>query len=138
MPVVTVGFNYLLDAGFVGGTPITTWYMGLISNAATITLASADTMSSHAGWTEFTSYTEATRPQWTVGSASGGANTNSTVVTFTVSGTGNQVYGFFVNSVSTKGGTTGTLWVTGAFSTVRFPTAGQQMKFTYTIRGASS
>ena len=135
--VSTAGFNYLLDAGFHSGTQVTAWYQGLIANG-TITLAAADTMGSHSGWTEFTSYSESTRQQWTVGAASGGANTNSTAVTFTINATGSQVYGFFITSVNTKSGTTGTLWCTGAFSQVRYPVTGQAMKFTYTITGASS
>lgn len=136
--VTTAGFNYLLDAGFKSGTQIGTWYMGLIANSATAALAIADTIGSHAGWTESTSYSESVRQTWTVGTASGGANTNSAAMAFTINATGVQLYGFFITSVNTKGGVTGTLWSTGAFSTVRFPVTGQILKFTYTITGASS
>lgn len=138
MPVTTEGFNYLLNAGFRGSTQISTWYMGLISYSATAALSKADTMSSHTGWSEFTSYDESVRQTWTAIAAAGGAITNTTTVAFTTTGSGNQLYGFFIASNSTKSGTTGTLWVTGAFSTTRFPTAGQVLRFTYTITGASS
>lgn len=136
--VTTAGFNYLLDAGFVGGTQISTWYLGLITYAATTALAKSDTMASHIGWTEFTSYSEATRQQWTVGAASGGSNTNTAAISTTINATGSQLYGAFICSTNTKGNASGTLWSTLAFSTTRYPTSGQVLRFTYTLTGASS
>ena len=63
--VVDEGCNYVLSASLAGGTPITTWYLGIMN--ASPTVAATDTMASHAGWTEWTNYSEATRQQWVAG-----------------------------------------------------------------------
>lgn len=113
--VTTEGKNYLLSAGLDGGTQITTWYLGLTDG--TPTAAAGDTMSSHAGWTEVTTYTEAARQTWTGGTAASGSIDNSdAVATFTINADSTTVGGAFLASVSTKGGTTGTLYAVGAFT----------------------
>lgn len=114
--VVNAGLNYLLDAGLSGGTPVTTWYVGLLS--ATPTVAAGDTMGSHGGWTEYTSYDESVRQTWTDGGVSSQSvsNTASKAV-FTGSTNGTTLGGAFLTSDSTKSGTTGTLYAAGAFST---------------------
>lgn len=77
----------------------------------------ADTMSSHANWTESTAYSETVRQTLTLGSASGGSidNTASKAV-FTVNANGTVLGGGFVATNATKGGTTGVLYGLGAFS----------------------
>lgn len=113
--VVNAGLNYALDAALSGGTPITTWYLGLVS--ATPTIAAGDTMSSHAGWTEVTAYDEAARQTWTDGGVSSQSVSNSgSPASFTISTNGTDVGGAFLASVSTKSGTTGTLYAAGAFT----------------------
>lgn len=113
--VVTAGLNYSADASLSGGTPITTWYLMLMS--ATPTPAAGDTMSSHAGWTEFTGYSESVRQTWTDGGVSSGVVTNSaSAAVFTSNANSQSVGGAALTSVSTKSGTTGTLFAAGAFS----------------------
>jgi hypothetical protein len=75
-------------------------------------------MSSHAGWTEVTDYTEATRPAATFAAAT---NANPSVVTntaskavFSINGT-TTVGGAFLTSNNTKSGTTGTLFSAADF-----------------------
>lgn len=104
-----VGRNYLLNAGFHGSTPVTTWSCGLIDNASFSAVDETDTAASHAGWVEFTGYSESVRQEWTEDAATGGAITNSTEMTFTVSANG-TVQGLFLSSSDVKSGTTGTLW----------------------------
>ena len=112
--VVNAGLDYLLDTGLSGGTPITTWYIGLTDGTPTV--AGADTMASHAGWVEVVAYSDATRLAWVDGGVSSQSVDNSaSVATFNINGT-TTVGGAFLISVSTKGGTTGTLYAAGAFT----------------------
>jgi hypothetical protein len=59
--VVNVGLAYMAGSALTSVTAITTWYIGLYGAGASNTPAAADTMSSHAGWTENVGYSNATR-----------------------------------------------------------------------------
>ena len=115
--VVTLGRNALLDNTFNAAAVAVTWYVGLKNTG---TPAAADSMGSHATWTENTTYDEASRPAWTKnGAASAGAMSNSSSkAVFTMSGT-TTIYGGFLSSNNTKGGITGTLFGAGDFSASR-------------------
>jgi hypothetical protein len=78
----------------------------------------ADTMASHAGFTEVTPYSNANRPTWTKnGTASAGAMSNSSSkASFTINAT-SRVFGAFMSTNNTKGGTTVSLYGGGLFST---------------------
>jgi len=132
--ITNVGKNLLLDVMFSDETPIATasWFIGLIDSSGYSALAAADTMASHAGWNEFTSYTEANRVAWGVGAAASQSITNASPATFNVSGSG-TVKGVFVVSNNTKSGTTGTLWATALFSAEVPVSNGDQLKITYTV-----
>lgn len=132
--IVDEGINQLLDAGFNGGTQVSTWYMGLVDNAGFTAFANGDTMASHSGWVESTAYTEATRPEWTAGAAASRAVTNSVTVDFSMNATA-TIKGIFITSNNTKSGTTGTLWSTAAFSSNASVTSGDTLKVTYTVSG---
>jgi hypothetical protein len=113
--VVNVGLDHALDVTLSGGTQITSWFVGL--TAASPTIAAADTMSSHAGWTEFTSYDESTREAFVDGGVSSQSLSNTaSKAEFTISANGSSIGGAFLTSNSTKGGTTGTLYAAVAFS----------------------
>jgi len=99
-------------------TQITTWYLGLYGARASNTPAAADTMSSHAGWTEVVAYSHATRVAATFVTAT---NANPSVVTnsaspatFNINGT-TTVGGAFLTSGSAKSGTAGTLFSAADF-----------------------
>lgn len=112
--VVTAGRNHLLDVAFKSGSQITTWYVGL--TGASPTFAAADTMSSHAGWTESETYSEGNRQTLTLGTVSAGSVDNSaSKATYSINGSA-TLGGAFLTSNNTKGGTTGTLYGGGAFS----------------------
>jgi len=132
--IVDVGINYLLDAGFNGGTQNSTLYMGLIDNSGFSSLNAADTMGSHAGWTEAVGYTEAGRPEWDAGAAASRQVTNADTTNFSINGTA-TMYGIFITTVNTKGGTTGILWSTAAFSSTVATSNGDTLKVTYTVSG---
>ncbi len=137
--ITTAGINNLFNVYFGATSKAAAWYMGLIASSGYSALAAADTMSSHAGWTEETSsYSQATRPQWTPASASGGSVSNSTSVDFTITGSV-TVKGVFIVNESTKTGTTGTLWATALFTSGDQALAiGQTLKVTYICSGSSS
>lgn len=106
--IVNAGLTYLVGSALLGTTPITTWYLGL--QAASPTNAAADTMGSHAGWTEFTTYSEAARQTATlVAGAAGAAGNSAAPATFSINGSG-TIGGVFLTSSNTKSGTTGTLF----------------------------
>lgn len=132
--IVDVGVNHNLETVFNGGTPITAWYCGLVNNSGWTAFANADTMSSHAGWVETAAYAEATRPEWTAGTAAARAITNAVTMDFSINATV-ALKGIFITSNSTKSGTTGTLWSTAAFASVVNAINGDVLKVTYTITG---
>jgi hypothetical protein len=118
--VVNAGLQYMAGTALTGGTQSTTWFIGLVTGpGSSVTYSANDIMSSHAGWTEFTGYSQATRRPATFTSATT-ANpsvvTNSTsAAAFTISTSGN-VAGAFLTNVNTKGGTAGTLFSASNFT----------------------
>lgn len=118
--VTDVGARYLLDNGLAGSGYTAAFYLGLISSTSYSAVAAADTMASHAGWleagaTNAPAYSESTRrtAAWAAASSRSKALSAGLVFTFTNSGT---VKGCFLTTVSTKDGTTGTLYSAGLFT----------------------
>lgn len=133
--IVDEGMNALLDIMFNGTTQIGTWYIGLVDNSGYSAFADADTLSSHAGWSEFTNYTEGNRVTWVADAASSRSISNSTTADFSINASGN-LKGIFVSSNNVKStGNTGTLWSTAAFSSVVATANGDTLKVTYTVSG---
>jgi hypothetical protein len=116
--VVNVGLQDMNAKYFTGSAYTAAWYIGLYGAGASNTPAASDTMSSHAGWTENTGYSNATRPVCTFGTpttANPSVATNSaSPASFTINAT-STVGGAFLVSNSTKGGTTGTLYSAADF-----------------------
>ena len=111
--VVTAGLNKLLDACFKTGLATPLWYLGLKSTG---TPQAADTMASHATWTELTAYDEAARPAFTPGTISNGSVSNSAAkAVFTASGN-MTVLGIFMATSATKSETGSTLYGAADFS----------------------
>lgn len=127
--VVTVGKNDLLDKYFSGSAYTAAWYLGLINSGGTY--AAADTMSSHAGWTEATGYAAATRPAPSWGAASAGSKA-TTATAFSINATA-TIGGAFLTSNNTKSGTTGILYSAGNFTGGnRSVASGDTLNVTYT------
>lgn len=131
--ITNEGKNLIFEVMFHDGTQVSSssWCIGLISNSGYSALAAADVMASHAGWTEFTGYSQSTRVAWGPGAAASQQITNSTPATFDITSTG-TVKGVFITSQNTKGGTTGKLWATALFSADLPVANGDQLKVTYT------
>lgn len=136
--VVNVGLQYMAGTALTSTAQITAWYIGLYGAGASNTPAAGDTSASHAGWTEVTPYSNATRPAATFAAATA-ANpsvvTNSaSVAVFTINAT-STVGGAFLISNSTKGGTTGTLFSAADFQSPgdRSVVSGDTLNVTYTF-----
>lgn len=130
--ITTLGKNSILDTFFGAASPVsqvTTWYIGLINNTPTPTLLVADTLASHTGWSEFTSYT-GNRKAWTDADSSGGTKGTTTVSTFALSAAG-TIYGIFICGAAT--GTSAVLWSEGAFSSPITLASGDDLKVSYSI-----
>lgn len=133
--IVDEGLNHILGTTFNGVAQVATWYIGLVDNVGWTAFADADTLSSHAGWSESTDYTEANRVAWTEGAAAARSMTNAVTCDFSINATGN-LKGIFISSNNVKStGNTGTLWSTAAFSSVVSTENGDTLKVTYTISG---
>lgn len=133
--ITTVGLTHILSTEFAAGTQSTSWYIGLISSTSFDEITAGDTMSSHAGWTEFQNYAGGSRKQWTPLSVSGAVLTNLSPVQFVFSASG-TVQGFFITNSSTLGGTTGTLWNAAELSTPRTKASGGSVSISYTLRAS--
>lgn len=134
--VVNVGLQKLLDVGLMGSSAIATWYCGLIGTGGTI--ASGDTMATHAGWTELTNYGTATRAVF-VGVRTAQAVTNSASTISYAINTAGSIMGAFLVSASNKGGSTGTLLCGVAFSAGdKAVTDGDTLTITYSVSMADA
>ena len=129
--VVTAGKNFMLDETFAGVSYNAAWYLGLVDGASSPTYNAADVMSSHAGWSEFTGYSNATRPSPTWSAASAGSKA-TTATSFNINATG-TVAGAFMTTNDTISGTTGTLYSAGNFTGgSRTVASGDTLNVTYT------
>ena len=149
--VNAVGKQLMLDT-LLSGSAYTTVgpFLGLISGASP-TFAAADTMTSHAGWTEFINYTvggSAVRGTASFSAATSAGTTPSNVttktaygITYTITGAGGTVGGCFLvtgtGAVSTQSSTAGTLYSAGAFSSAKVVTAGDTVTVTYSTTATS-
>lgn len=123
--VTTAGGNDLIDKYFKGSSYTAAWYMGLAGSG---TKAAADTLASHAGWSEVTPYS-GNRPAITFGTTSSKSNT-ATAVSYSINATA-TVAGAFVASVNT--GTSGTLYSVSDFAASRSVVSGDTLNVTLTV-----
>jgi len=134
--VVNQGKNDFLNVYFADGTQTagSSWFMGLIVDTGFTGIAAGDTAASHAGWSEFTSYSQSTRVAWGQAGPSTGVTTitNASPATFDITGSGTLKGGFIITQ-STKGGTSGKLWAAALFASPVPVNNGDQMKVTYSL-----
>lgn len=113
--VVNAGLDDVLDKYFRGSSYTAAHYVIMMDGTPTV--ASGDTMASHAGWVEVTAYDESTRPAFTPGSVSSQAVSNTaSKAAITISSNGTTIGGCGLVTNSTKGGTSGILYGGGAFT----------------------
>lgn len=126
-------------------------FLGLIGGATPTFGTGSDTMTSHAGWTEFTNYTvggSSVRGTavFSASTSTGSTPTNVTTcaassITYTITGGGGTVSGCFLvtgtGAVSTQGSTAGVLYSAGAFAVAKITTAGDTVAVTYSTTATS-
>ena len=135
--VVNTGLQDMNTQYFKGSSYTAALYMGLITGPGSgTTFAAADTLASHAGWTEFTNYS-GSRKQVVFGTAT---TANPSVIAstaspaaFTISGAGGTVAGAFLCTVAS--GTSGTLFSEADFQSPgdRVVVAGDTLNVVYTF-----
>lgn len=118
--VTAVGKNDLLDKYLAGSAYTAAFYLGLISSVSYSAINAADTMSSHAGWTEAgatnaPTYSQGARPTAAWSAAEDGAKALSASLAYSITSSG-TIKGAFLTTVATKDGTTGILFSAGLFS----------------------
>lgn len=136
--VVNVGLAYVNTTFFKGSGYTAAWYIGVYGPASSNDPSSADTMASHAGWTEVTAYSNATRPAATFGAATTAdpsviAN-SAAPAQFLINASAN-VGGAFLTTGDTPGGTSGVLFSASDFAAPgdRVVQNGDVLSVTYTF-----
>ena len=136
--VVNGGLQDMNNKYFLGSSYTATWYIGLYGAGASNTPAATDTMSSHAGWTEQTGYSQSTRPACSFGTPTTAnpsvATNSSSPAVFSINATA-TIGGAFLTSNNTKGGSTGTLYSASDFTSPgdRSVVSGDTLNVTYTL-----
>lgn len=137
--LTTVGANMILTAGVAGSTPA---FMGLISSVTFSAVNVADTMASHAGWTEAQNTGTnvpafgTVRPTitWSTPAASAINTTSTQSFVFTNSGT---VQGGFVvtgsGASATVANTSGVLMSAGTLAAAQPVISGNTVTMSYTL-----
>ena len=136
--VVNQGLKDMNDKYFTGSGYTAAWYIGLINNSPSPTLAAGDTaaqIGGSNGWAEFTGYSQANRPTLSF-SASTTADpsviSTASAAAFSITSTA-TIYGAFVISNNTKSGTSGVLFSEGAFSATRSVVNGDTLNVSYSL-----
>ncbi len=120
-----VSLNKILNDTYVTKAPDAAAAVGLITGPGAAGVAATDTMSSHAGWTEATPYSNAARPALTFGAVASKQTSNSgSPAVFNCNASATIGGCFFASGTAgggagtcdQKGGTGGTLRGAGAFS----------------------
>lgn len=133
--VVNQGLNDLLTNYFKGSSYTASFFVGLKDTG---TVAAADTMASHSGWTEDTNYSNSTRPALTLGAvATQSVDNSASKAAFTINGS-TTIYGAFVSTSSTKGGTTGVLYGAADFGSSRALLSGDTLNVTVTLTASGT
>jgi hypothetical protein len=135
--VVNQGLQNMVAAYLDAATQTTVWYIGLITGPGSgTTIAAADTLASHAGWTEFTDYS-GNRKTATFGTATTAdpsvIDNTASPASFSITGAGGTVAGAFLASVDT--GTSGTLFSASDFQSPgdRVVVSGDTLNVVYTF-----
>ena len=135
--VVNEGLQNMNTQYFKGSTYTAAFYLGLVTGpASATTYAAADTLASHAGWTEYTDYS-GSRKAVTFGTATTAdpsvISNSASPASFTISGSGGVVAGAFLCTVAS--GTSGVLFSEADFQSPgdRTVVSGDTLNVTYTF-----
>ena len=133
--VVNQGLQDMNTKYFKGSSYTAAWYVGLVNNSPSPVYAAADTLASHAGWNETSSYS-GNRKAVTFGTATTAdpsvIDNSASPASFSITGTV-TVAGAFVASVDT--GTSGILFSVSSFQSpgARSVVSGDTLTVTYSF-----
>lgn len=134
--VVNVGLQDMNNKYFTGSSYTAAWYIGLVNGtSASTTFSGGDTLASHAGWTENSSYS-GNRKALSFGAATladpSNINNASSAASFTMNANA-TIAGAFVANVAT--GTSGTLFSVSDFQSPgdRTVVSGDVLNITYSF-----
>jgi hypothetical protein len=118
--VVNTGLQDMNTKYFKGSSYTAAWYIGLVEGPASgNTYAAADTLASHAGWTEDTSYSGGNRATATFGTATTAdpseIDNSGSVAVFNINGT-TTVAGAFLTNVQSNVDNVGLLFSVSNFT----------------------
>lgn len=135
--VVNTGLQHMNTQYFKGSAYTAAFYLGLITGpGSSTTYAAADTLASHAGWTEFVNYS-GSRKAVTFGTATTAdpsvIDNSASPAQFSITSTGGTVAGAFLCTVAS--GTSGTLFSEADFQSPgdRVVVSGDTLNVTYTF-----
>jgi hypothetical protein len=135
--VVNVGLQDMNTKYFSGSAYTAAFFLGLVTGPGSgTTYAAADTLASHAGWTEFTNYS-GSRKAVTFGTATTAdpsvIGNSASPAQFSITGAGGTVAGAFLCNVSS--GTSGLLFSEADFQSPgdRVVVSGDTLNVTYTF-----
>jgi hypothetical protein len=135
--VVNVGLQDMNTKYFAGSSYTASFFLGLITGpGSSTTYAAADTLASHAGWTEFTDYS-GNRKAVTFGTATTAdpsvIGNSASPAQFSITGAGGTVAGAFLCNVNS--GTSGLLFSEADFQSPgdRVVVSGDTLNVTYTF-----
>jgi hypothetical protein len=134
--VVNEGLNDLLNVYFNSGTQKPSWYMGLFEgNYTPVATDTAAGIASAA--TESSAYASATRPAWTPASPASQSITNAASRASFVFNATKTIYGAFLISNNTKGGTAGVLFSASRFASAKNVASADELLLTYAFSASS-
>jgi hypothetical protein len=133
--VVDEGLTYILDTALSAATQKTSWYIGIFKNNYTPIAGNVAATFAGSGVANevSTEVDETARPAWTEAGVSSKTITNSASPAAFTANTSVSVYGAFLISDSTMGGTSGTLCAASKFSSVRNLLNTDVLNITYTL-----
>lgn len=134
--VVNEGLNRLLNVMFNSASQTTTWYLGLFEGNYT-PVASLTAATIAAAATETTAYTSSTRVEYVEAASTAQSTTNSASRASFVFNATKTIYGAFLISENTKGGTTGILFSAARFSASKAVESGDELLLTYTFNASA-
>lgn len=123
------GMTHVSGVILKGASQVSLWYVGLYEGAYTPVLT--DTMATFPGLAvETTAYTSGTRPAYAPGTVTNGNVDNASTPTDFTMNAAKTVYGGFISSASTKGGTAGVLISAVRFATPKVVESGSVLRVT--------
>ncbi len=134
--VTDEGLNYILSAALAGGSPISSWYVGVFEGNYT-PVAGNTASGIAAAATESSAYSGGVRPGWTAGSVSGKSVSNSGSRASFVFSASKTIYGAFLISSAVINGSTGTLFGAARFTSAKAVQSADELLLTYQFNASS-